>query len=36
VADREAAIAFTRRFLDLAGDATCHLHEIIEKPPDGP
>jgi len=36
VPDREAAIALTRRFLDVAGDATCHLHEIVEGPPDEP
>jgi hypothetical protein len=28
VADREEAIALTRRFLDIIGDATCHLHEV--------
>ena len=28
VADREEAIAWTRRFLDLIGDATCELHEV--------
>ncbi len=36
VPDREAAIAFTRRFLDVSGEGTCHLHEIIEAPPDEP
>jgi hypothetical protein len=35
VPDREAAIAFTRRFLDVAGDATCYLHEIV-RPADLP
>ncbi len=28
VSGREEAIAFTRQFLDLVGDATCHLHEV--------
>jgi hypothetical protein len=36
VPDREAAIALTRRFLDVSGDGTCHLHEIVESPPDQP
>jgi hypothetical protein len=36
VPDRGAAIALTRRFLDATGDGTCHLHEIIEAPPDTP
>ena len=30
VEDREAAIAWTNRFLDLVGDATCHLHEVSQ------
>jgi hypothetical protein len=30
VPDREAAIAVSRRFLDISGDATFHLHQIIE------
>lgn len=35
VPDRETAIALTRRFLDASGDdATCHLIEIVESPPD--
>jgi hypothetical protein len=34
VPDRNAAIAFTRRFLDVSGDGTFQLHEIIENPPD--
>ena len=34
VPDREAAIALTRRILDASGDGTCHLHEIVEGPPD--
>jgi hypothetical protein len=34
VPDREAAIALMRRFLDGTGDGTCHLHEIVEGPPD--
>ena len=28
VADREEAVMWTRRFLDLVGDATCVLHEV--------
>jgi hypothetical protein len=28
VSGRDEAIAFTRQFLDLIGDATCHLHEV--------
>jgi hypothetical protein len=28
VADRDEAIALTRRFFDIAGDATCELHEV--------
>jgi hypothetical protein len=28
VANREEALAWTRRFLDLVGDATCELHEV--------
>ncbi len=28
VSGRDEAIALTRRFLDLVGDATCHLHEV--------
>lgn len=28
VADREQALYWTRRFLDLVGDATCVLHEV--------
>jgi hypothetical protein len=32
VPDREAAIAFSRRFLDISGDGTFHLHQIIEGP----
>ena len=34
VPDREAAIALTRRFLDVSGDGTCHLLQIVERPPD--
>jgi hypothetical protein len=34
VPDREAAIALTRRILDVSGDGTFHLHEIVEGPPD--
>ncbi len=30
--DRAAAIAFTRRFLDVAGDVTCYLHELFVYP----
>ncbi len=36
VPDREAAIAFTRRVLDVSGDGTCHLHEIVPDPDDRP
>ena len=28
VADRDDAISLTHRFLDIIGDATCHLHEV--------
>jgi len=28
VSGRYEPIAFTRRFLDLVGNATCHLHEV--------
>jgi hypothetical protein len=28
VSGRDEAIALTRRFLDLVGDATCQLHEV--------
>ena len=28
VKDRDDAIAWTNRFLDLVGNATCHLHEV--------
>ncbi len=28
VSGREEAIEWTRRFLDVAGDGTCHLHEV--------
>jgi hypothetical protein len=28
VKDRDDAIAVTNRFLDLIGNATCHLHEV--------
>lgn len=28
VQDRDEAIALTNRFLDLIGDATCHIHEV--------
>lgn len=28
VPNREEALAFTRRFLDVAGDGTCELHEV--------
>jgi hypothetical protein len=34
VPDRDAAIAFSRRILDVSGDGTFHLHEIVEGPPD--
>lgn len=26
--DRDDAVAWTNRFLDLIGNATCHLHEV--------
>jgi hypothetical protein len=26
--NRDDALAFTRRFLDVAGDGTCELHEV--------
>lgn len=26
--NRDEAIAITNRFLDIVGDATCHLHEV--------
>ncbi len=32
VADRADAIAWTNRFLDLIGNATCYIHEIDETP----
>ena len=32
VPDRDAAITLTRRFLEISGDGTCHLHEIISPP----
>jgi hypothetical protein len=32
VADREEALALTRRFLDVAGDGTCELHEVSAPP----
>jgi hypothetical protein len=28
VLNRDEALAFTRRFLDVAGDGTCELHEV--------
>ena len=28
VSSRDEALAWTRRFLDLMGDATCELHEV--------
>ena len=28
VGNRDEALAFTRRFLDVAGDGTCELHEV--------
>jgi len=33
VKDRADAIAWTNRFLDLVGNATCHLHEVGSAPP---
>lgn len=32
VKDRDDAIAVTNRFLDLVGNATCHLHEVEDAP----
>ena len=32
VKDRDDAIALTNRFLDLVGNATCHLHEVDMAP----
>jgi len=32
VEDRAEAIAVTNRFLDIMGDATCHLHEVGATP----
>ncbi len=32
VKDRDEAIAVTNRFLDLIGNATCHLHEVEVSP----
>lgn len=32
VKDREEAIVWMQRFLDLVGDATCYLHEINVAP----
>jgi hypothetical protein len=32
VPDREAAIAFTRRFLDVTGEGTLYLHELVVFP----
>lgn len=32
VRDREEALEWTRRFLDLVGDATCQLHEVTPPP----
>ena len=32
VKDRAEAIALTNRFLDIMGDGTCHLHEVMETP----
>ncbi len=31
--DRADAIAWNNRFLDLVGNATCHLHEVGSTPP---
>ena len=36
VPDREAAIALTRRILDVSGDGTFDLHQIVEGPVDEP
>jgi hypothetical protein len=32
VKDRDDAIAWTRRFLDVLGTGTCHLHEVSPTP----
>jgi hypothetical protein len=32
VKDREDAIHWTNRFLDLVGDCTCHIHEVESVP----
>lgn len=32
VANRDEALEWTRRFLDLVGDATCELHEVTPPP----
>lgn len=32
VKDRDDLIAWTNRFLDLVGDATCHIHEVESGP----
>jgi hypothetical protein len=32
VADRAEAIEWTNRFLDVAGNATCYLHEVSATP----
>ena len=32
VKDRDDLIAWTNRFLDLIGDATCHIHEVESGP----
>jgi hypothetical protein len=32
VKDRDDAIAWTKRFLDVLGAGTCHLHEVSPTP----
>jgi hypothetical protein len=32
VKSKEEALEYTRRFLEIAGDGTCDLHEVGETP----
>jgi hypothetical protein len=36
VKSKEEALEYTRRFLEIAGDGTCDLHEVGETPKFGP
>jgi hypothetical protein len=36
VKSKEEALDYTRRFLEIAGDGTCDLHEVGETPKFGP